>query len=70
MLAKLQYVHPIVKVSIMLLCHWFVPKIQFNLMIFPWVRKTSTFLTSNLSLHRSYACIEGVRSMKLSRGGL
>ena len=34
-LAKLlEYVRPIIRVSIVLLCHWYAPKIQFYLMIF------------------------------------
>ena len=51
MVAKLlEYVYCIIRVSIVLLCNWYVPKIQFDLMIFPFVKKKSTFLNCNCGL--------------------
>ena len=40
----LEYVYRIIRIFLVLLCHCYVPKIQFYLRIFSLVKKTSTFV--------------------------
>ena len=41
----LEYVYHLIRISIVLLWHCYIPKIHFNLMIFSLVKKTSTIIT-------------------------
>ena len=65
----LEYVYCIIRISILLLRHCYVPKIQFYLMIFSLVKKISTFFHFNcvLQLNISHACVEAMKSMNLSK---
>ena len=58
----LDNVYCIIGVSILLLCHWYVSKIQFYLLIFPWVKNIKLY-----NINRSRTFVEAMRSMKLSK---
>ena len=62
MVAKLlEYVNCIIRVCIVLLCPWYVPKIHFYVMVYQYINCV-------LQLHLSHACVEAMRSMMLSKG--